>query len=136
MTNELNAAEEWLVTTLKASTMLMGLAAGVHTGSVPAEDKDSDYPCVLIQYARGNDYLMVGRKRLMTDAYYVVRGIALERDSEDLADIASAIDTALDRQGAEGIRCWREEPYRQEEIDSGVKYLHDGGLYRVQIQSD
>lgn len=135
MANELETAEAWLVATLKASTALMALVAGVHTGSVPAKDHASDYPCVLIQYARGYDFLLVGRPRLMVDALYMVRGIALERSSETLPTIANEIDKALDRKGSAVIRCWREEPYRMDEAESGVKYLHDGGLFRLQIQN-
>jgi hypothetical protein len=135
MSAELNTAEEWLVSELQGSPSLMALVAGVHTGSVPAQDHASDYPCVLIQYVRGSDFKMLGRKRLMVDAIYAVRGIALERASEELAEISDEIDAVLDRQGEAGVRCWREEPYRNEEVDSGVKYLHDGGLYHVQIQS-
>jgi hypothetical protein len=135
MANEVNEAEEWLVETLKANPTLMELVAGVHTGSVPAEDHAGDYPCVLIQYARGYDFLLIGRPRLMTDALFSVRGIALERDSGDLPTIADEIDKALDRKGTDGIRCWRQEPFRLDEVENGVKYLHDGGLYRVQVQT-
>lgn len=90
----------------------------------------------------GQDVAVVGAIRVMTNAIWVVRGVAQgSQYSTTLKAIADRVDTLLHRQqgaiagGGTMIASYREQPFRLPETANGISYRHLGGQYRTLVQA-
>lgn len=137
---EINAAEQWLGTTLKADAQLTTLVS-TRVFNQRRPSKDTPFPCVIFQLqAAGDDLLVLGGARVWANMLYLVRGIAEQPSNEgNLASIANRIDAVLHAKSgtATAGTIWvavRERPFQMSEIVDGRTFAHLGGLYRIQAR--
>lgn len=90
----------------------------------------------------GQDVMATGAIRVMTNAIWVVRGVAQgQQYSATLKAIADRIDALLHRKtgaisgGGTLIASYREQPFRMPEMTNGINYRHLGGQYRTLVQA-
>ena len=137
---EINVAEQWLATTLKADAQLAALVdTRIFNKRRPSET--TPFPCVIFQMqAAGDDLLVLGGVRVWSPLLFLVRGIAEQLSNEgNLATIANRIDAVLHAQSgtATAGTVWvavRERPFQMSEIINGRTFAHLGGLYRIQAR--
>lgn len=134
-------ADSWLYAVLSGDATLAGLATGGIHGHVNPNAAPT-FPYVLYQLqAPGADVRGVGPARVMTQALYLVRGIAQANSfGGNLTTIANRIDVLL--QAASGsaagglvLSCVREQPFAlPETAPGGLQYRHLGGIYRLFVK--
>ena len=90
----------------------------------------------------GQDVMVTGAIRVMTNAIWVVRGVAQgSQYSATLKQIADRIDALLHRKegaisgGGMIVASYREQPFRLPETTNGINYRHLGGQYRTLVQA-
>lgn len=90
----------------------------------------------------GQDVAVVGAIRVMTNAVWVVRGVAQgQQYTATLKAIADRIDVLLHRKngpitgGGTLIASYREQVFRLPETTNGISYRHLGGQYRTLVQA-
>ena len=134
-------ADSWLYAVLSGDATLAGLATGgIYAHFNPATSPT--FPFVLYQLqAPGMDTRGVGPARVMTQALYLVRGVAQANSfGGSLKSIADRIDVLL--QAASGtaagglvLSCVREQPFALPETGpGGLQYRHLGGIYRLFVK--
>lgn len=132
---ELSAADKWLYTTLSGDAALAAIVGTRVYDTLAPEG--SAFPCVVFSYQGGHDVHTNGPGRVMVSALYQVKVIGKDGAFSELTSAAERIDELLHaRHGSntDGL-AWavREQPIKYMETDSGVRYYHLGGLYRIYV---
>ena len=134
-----NGVAEWLYTTLRASTVLTSALGGTaafraYEGVAP---QGAVSPYITYACLTSIDEMAVGG-RTTTNQLWIVKATAQGGTFNAVAPLASAIDTALDRQrgtattnGVTIAACQRTEEVRRDEQANGIGYKHIGGVYRI-----
>ena len=139
MTSETNIIETWLYSVLSGDATLHALVADRIFNTIALQN--SPYPCVVFQYQGGHDVMNVSTFRIMTDALYVVKGIAQSAVFADVKPIADQVDTLLHGQAGTVaglgtvLMSNREQPFQLLEQDGDTHYRHLGGIYRIIAQT-
>ena len=138
---ELTLSDAWLLAKLTAIPQLAGVE--VYADFIPL---DAKLPAVVFQPTIFNDVATFADKRILVEADYVVRVTDVATSYSNIVVMANAIDDTL--QGSSGlvntpagngrvVSCVRVEPIRFVEIDdtSKKRYVHLGGVFRIQVQA-
>lgn len=129
----MDAAEEWLVTTLADATLAGLVPSGVWNMQAP---ENTAYPLIVFQMMAGNDYAAVGANRIWTNLVYMVKVIGETADFSTLSAAAARIDALLHRASGNATdgtiwSCVREQTIRLPDAIAGRQYRQAGGLYRI-----
>lgn len=148
MPEETNLATSWLYTTLAADSAGAG-SLGVLSTDITnriydslADQAQTTYPLIVfaMQAAR-DDLKLVNARRVWAEYLFQVKVIGKNHSYAALTDLASRIDTLIDRgsgnpTGGKVLLCTRERTLRYPEMrDNGVVFRHLGGLYQIIVQA-
>lgn len=136
-------AETWIYATLAADTGAGGVATlatgGIHAGVAP-HGSGSISPSVVYNRQAGTDVMGLGAARIMSGMLYQIKAVASGGSKAAGKAIANRIDVLLHATSgttASGriLSCVRESEVNYVEVDeTGVRWNHLGGLYRLQVQ--
>jgi hypothetical protein len=143
MANELAAASSFLVTNLKANSVLLGLVGNrvfADFSPEPASEAAEVYPCVVFSLQSASESMAMGARRIFTKPLFFVRIIG-KGGYGAISAGADAIDAALhgitDTIVVDGVpyevTVYRERTMQSSELDNGVRYSWRGGFYRLLI---
>lgn len=126
------AAEQFIFDKIRALTDLG--AQGIYQGAAPP---DADYPLVVFQNMSSVEIIVSGTNNIMANSLYQVKAITTSGGMSEADAMADKINDAL--HGAAGITypgghiyvCVREQLFTLYEYESGLKYYHRGGVYRI-----
>lgn len=134
-------AQDYLMDYLSADSTLTDLVNGVTFRSAWDELRA---PYCKITRLDATDLQVIGPFRVWADLTYQVKGV-VRWDGRGLIDwsevtaIADRIDELLQAHeivtSTLELHSFREEPYSDETFESGVLYLHAGGIYRVRAHA-
>lgn len=146
--NEIVHCGEWIVSTLEGDTGIGGLMApgnemisGAYMDLIP---DDRPLPAIRFHVQMPHDVRGAanGAHRIMTRLDWLV---AVVREGHGLAPIlpiADRVDAVLQEANGETstirvLSCVRMEPFEllEPQTESGVRYRHVGGIYRMMVQS-
>ncbi|MDY7102119.1 MAG: DUF3168 domain-containing protein [Actinomycetota bacterium] len=134
--DEVSAVDEWIISTLSDDAALTALVPAARIVEHPA-DQGTAHPLITVQLYAAVDVGTANGARVLIDGRWLVRGIFT--DDTPLTDaraVVRRVDALLHGQDvtAAGVTlaCRRVEPFKQLEVEDGVRYTHRGGVYRVQ----
>jgi hypothetical protein len=135
-------ADQWLYSTLAGDATLANLVGGTASPRIYADVAPPTVatPFIVFRHLAQTDVRGVGTATIMTDAVYVVEGVApTDTYGGALAQIADRIQTLLHgAAGAAGtgrvVACVREAPFRLTESRDGKTWRRLGGTYRLYPQ--
>lgn len=147
MPEETNLCTSWLYSTLAADSAGAGSLGVLSTDITSriydslADQAQSEFPIILfgLQVAR-DDLVLNNRRRVWAEYLWQVKVIGKNHAYSELTDLASRIDTLIDRgqgtpTGGKVITCSRERTLRYAEETDGLIYRHLGGLYQIIVQA-
>ncbi|MGE0294939.1 MAG: hypothetical protein AB7P97_21545 [Hyphomonadaceae bacterium] len=137
--NELPYIAKWLTETLKEDATLIGYVAGrVYNDQPPSSPV---FPLIRFNFMAGRDVQGNGTVRVMTRPLFQIKTIVRGPMSEVAQSIADRIDTLIQNASSvvfEGFifSARREQPiaYPESGPDPEIRFLHLGGLYRIDTQ--
>lgn len=133
--NELTAIETALLETLGDDATLTGMVgARIYSEAAP---QGAACPHIVFSLRTGRDTKGVNKKRLLTQANYVIKVVSSGQTYSGMTEIAERMDTVLEqaRPVVDGQRLiiTREQPIGYAEPTNGVLFRHLGGLYQVTV---
>lgn len=141
MTHEIVIGLEWLIATLEAdATLAAEVPGGWHRGSAPT---GTTLPFGIIGFQGGTDVINAsGGVRLLNRSLFQAKVVGNANDTANVAAAASELDALLQSErlggnatGGAVLSCIREQPLQYDEnMPTGEKRTHIGGLYRFLIQ--
>lgn len=152
--NESVAADQWILSTLKADSALTNLIGGaakprIYIDQAPQGNNTTPiYPYVLLQMQSAVDLMWVGPRRVWSDMLYLVRGVHETGEyTGTLLTIGERIDEVLHAKpdpggpaavNAYGIiwTCVGEQLFRLPEVQNGRNFRHFGHIYRIRASKE
>jgi primosomal replication protein N len=136
--NELSAIETALLDILGNDTVLAGMVGDRIYSEVAPQGVACPY--IVFTHRTGRDTKAVNKKRLLTQANYVIKVVSSGQTYSGITEIAEQMDTILEqaRPVVDGQRVifTREQPIGYAETSNGMLFRHLGGLYQVTIDPD
>ncbi len=131
---------QFLSTTLQGDSTLASLApGGIWRGSA---DPNEPTPYVVVALQSGTDALTVQGVRPLSHLLFQVKAVGPANNTAAVANAAAQVDILLG--GNQGLRnititngfvgsCYRDGTLIVDELVAGEKWVHIGGLYRIDI---
>jgi hypothetical protein len=136
--NELSAIESALLDSLGNDTVLAGMVGDRIYSEIAPQGVACPY--LVFTHRTGRDTKAVNKKRLLTQANYVIKVVSSGQTYSGITEIAERMDTILEqaRPVVDGQRVifTREQPIGYAETSNGMLFRHLGGLYQVTIDPD
>jgi hypothetical protein len=149
MAEETSLVADWLFDTLAADSAGAGSLGVLSTGITSRiydsliDQAQTTFPCIVfsMQVAR-DDLVLNNARRVWAQYLFQVKVIGKNHAYSQLTDLASRIDTLINRgsgtpTGGNVITCVRERTLRFAENpdEAGIIYRHLGGLYDMIVQA-
>ncbi len=132
---------QFLATTLQGDATLASLApGGIWRGSA---DPNVSTPYVVVALQSGTDALTVQGVRPLVHLLFQVKAVGPANNTAAVASAAAQVDILLG--GNQGLRnvtipngfigsCYRDGTLIIDDLQAGEKWVHIGGLYRVDVE--